>query len=419
MDSSLKSSKLVDSINKMLHLTNSLKIYTNLVKDLNKDIQSPSHKCVLMKLDETVENILLQADQMYLNRPRTLIRTESNRLIDRETSINSSHSSSPSFDSCIDDGENDMKELCSNNFNSNKYAQDKLCSIAYYLITDMVDLDDISVSKAALKKFIFKVSQHYHLNPYHNFAHAISVLQFTYMLLNKITVNDLVHDDYSLFAVLIAALVHDIDHPGHTNTFEIGCSSHLALRYSNNSVLENHHCSTAFYLMQLPDIHLLGSVPIEHFNHVREIIIECILSTDMKYHDALVKKLEQKQTIGFDWTNLEDLIIIYKSLIHLADLSNQLRPFDISLIGSNNLKREFTNQVEREEKLKLNISEYLRITNDESQYKGEYNFSNHVVFPLVNIIVDIFPELDFVKSQLLENILIWKSKFESELSKKK
>lgn len=40
------------------------------------------------------------------------------------------------------------------------------------------------------------------------------------------------------FALILAALCHDVSHTGRTNTFEINSLSNLALRYHDKSVLE-------------------------------------------------------------------------------------------------------------------------------------------------------------------------------------
>lgn len=47
-------------------------------------------------------------------------------------------------------------------------------------------------------------------------------------------------------AFLYAALMHDVDHTGRNNMFEINSASKLAIRYNDDSVLENHHSARAF-----------------------------------------------------------------------------------------------------------------------------------------------------------------------------
>jgi hypothetical protein len=41
-------------------------------------------------------------------------------------------------------------------------------------------------------------------------------------------------------------LVHDFEHPGYSNQFVIRTKHPLAIRYSDRSVLENHHLAAAF-----------------------------------------------------------------------------------------------------------------------------------------------------------------------------
>ena len=47
-------------------------------------------------------------------------------------------------------------------------------------------------------------------------------------------------------AALIAAAVHDIDHPGFTNSFLCNASDSLAVLYNDIAVLESHHAALSF-----------------------------------------------------------------------------------------------------------------------------------------------------------------------------
>ena len=47
-------------------------------------------------------------------------------------------------------------------------------------------------------------------------------------------------------SVLIAMVVHDLDHPGRTNNFLTNSRHELAILYNDKSILENHHVATAF-----------------------------------------------------------------------------------------------------------------------------------------------------------------------------
>lgn len=55
-------------------------------------------------------------------------------------------------------------------------------------------------------------------------------------------------------AALLAAAVHDVDHPGRTNSFLCNAGSELAILYNDTAVLENHHAALAFQLTAA-DVH--------------------------------------------------------------------------------------------------------------------------------------------------------------------
>jgi hypothetical protein len=52
--------------------------------------------------------------------------------------------------------------------------------------------------------------------------------------------------DSGVAALLFAALMHDVDHPGNNNDYEKNSKSTLSLLYNDVSILENHHSSLAF-----------------------------------------------------------------------------------------------------------------------------------------------------------------------------
>jgi 3',5'-cyclic-nucleotide phosphodiesterase len=221
--------------------------------------------------------------------------------------------------------------------------------------------------------------------------------------------------NYELFGLAIASFVHDIDHPGHTNFFEINLQSHLALRYNDKSVLENHHCSLTFFILHSKNIQLLRNLDEKDFATVRETIIECVLSTDMKFHMDLVKNLENKFMVGYeskyeskwDWESKSDRLLFAKIIIHTSDISNQVRPFEVSITGSLALRREFLSQIKKEQKLNLPSLEYMKMSDIKTFYSSEHFFSVNTVKPIWNVLVKMFPNLTQYKEHLEINIIRW------------
>ncbi|KAJ8783169.1 hypothetical protein J1605_009777 [Eschrichtius robustus] len=56
--------------------------------------------------------------------------------------------------------------------------------------------------------------------------------------------------ELEIFAIIFSAAIHDYEHTGTTNNFHIQTRSDPAILYNDRSVLENHHLSAAYRLLQ-------------------------------------------------------------------------------------------------------------------------------------------------------------------------
>lgn len=81
---------------------------------------------------------------------------------------------------------------------------------------------------------------------YHSWHHGFDAAHCVYLLVSRTAAADATLGPVDRLALLLASLAHDVDHPGHTNGFEVAGLSDLALTYNNQSVLENHHAATLF-----------------------------------------------------------------------------------------------------------------------------------------------------------------------------
>lgn len=97
--------------------------------------------------------------------------------------------------------------------------------------------------KDAMYSFIFDIYHSYHnANPYHNFKHALDVLQSTWYYLRSLglffksivdTKNPLklLLKPVHILALLIASLGHDVGHPGVNNGFLVNNVLHRKLYF--------------------------------------------------------------------------------------------------------------------------------------------------------------------------------------------
>merc|ERR1712070_952037 len=90
--------------------------------------------------------------------------------------------------------------------------------------------------------------------------------------------------DVQLMGLLVAALCHDIKHPGLTNAFLVKMKSPVATLYNGQSVLENFHAMSTIALLHEPDCDILHGLSPDSREQCEATIVECILWTDMSLH---------------------------------------------------------------------------------------------------------------------------------------
>ncbi len=138
------------------------------------------------------------------------------------------------------------------------YSEDELVHFCLLMLADLGLLSDFSLRLPKLQSFLVAVRLHYNANPYHCFQHGFSVMHFAFWMLR--------HTDAGLFlpkqeqlALLVAALCHDVDHPGTTNGFQIACESAVARAHNDQSVLEHHHAFVTFELLRDPRMNVFSA----------------------------------------------------------------------------------------------------------------------------------------------------------------
>lgn len=138
-------------------------------------------------------------------------------------------------------------------------------------------------------------------------------------------------DEFEYLAVLTAACLHDFEHPGVNNVYLQKMQDPLAIRHNDISVLESHHIASSFELMLGNPInnwaHKMSS---EDFVRVRQIMIDCVLATDMAQHFKELNHLKARMDqIDFNLENEKDKMMLLKFTFHLADISNPVKKWEL------------------------------------------------------------------------------------------
>ena len=246
--------------------------------------------------------------------------------------------------------------------------------------------------------------------PFHNFKHGLSVAHISFYFLTCTDAGSLL-SSIQAFALVMSALCHDLDHPGHTNAFEVNSGSERALIYNDTSVLENHHCATASRMLRREECNILASLDKDEYKEFRSIMCRVILATDMSTHFALLSKFREAVHSAGGWSPQQqsEKQLLLSTLLHAADLSNSTRSWDISQDWAALVSAEFNAQVKMEKEMGLPFLPFMITDSDESRAKQEMNFIDFIIVPMWKDVVEFLPELGFCLKNASDNRNNWKN----------
>eukprot|EP01083_Nonionella_stella_P295578 1004538_1 len=287
--------------------------------------------------------------------------------------------------------------------------EEDICRLTVKIFDDLDLINGLKIPIMPFVTFIKQITGLYgDANPYHNLYHGFSVLSFTYSFIKKTTLGNMQKLD--LFAILIAALSHDVDHPGNTNAFEIATNSEFARLHNDQSVLENHHCNVTFKTLYREDCNFITHFSNQDRKTFRTRVIQAILATDMSHHFALCRTLDQidkaqfQQNMASHEKNDKFKQMVVNMLLHTADLTAPCQPLLLALKWGKKVCQEFTNQVKKESELGIeSLPMMIGLEERENFLKSQNTFIKFVLRPLFKQVARLLPQLNHLYLQLLNN----------------
>ena len=260
-----------------------------------------------------------------------------------------------------------------------------------------------NLDKMKLQSFLDLVHKNYFPNlPFHNFRHCFNVVHTIFVIgeRNKGLEEYIGYQDY-LF-LLLAALGHDICHPGIDNSYLIRTKHDLALQYNDESVLENHHASVTLMLIRFSGI--LGEVD---FPYLKEIVTSTILSTDISQQKEVCSTFERAKA-NYNKSKKSSRLSFMNYFIHCADLSYHSLDFSQSSLFSLKLIQEFNQQESLEELLHTSTSNSLKLGNDLSKIKKhQVSLIANTVLPLWSTLSLFISGCEDYEQSIKDNKLKW------------
>ncbi|XP_076835445.1 high affinity cAMP-specific and IBMX-insensitive 3',5'-cyclic phosphodiesterase 8B isoform X1 [Brachyhypopomus gauderio] len=286
----------------------------------------------------------------------------------------------------------------------------------------------LNCSETTLRSWLQLMEANYHAsNSYHNSTHAADVLHATAYFLRKDKVKGSL-DQLDEVAALLAATVHDVDHPGRTNSFLCNAGSELAILYNDTAVLESHHAALAFQLTARDcKNNIFKNMERNQFRTLRQAIIDMVLATEMTRHfehvNKFVNSINKPMTIEESSSNSdgsecegqgnvrnspENRLLIKRMMIKCADVSNPCRPLQLCVEWAGRISEEYFTQTDEEKRQGLPVVMPVFDRNTCSIPKSQISFIDYFITDMFDA-WDAFAGLPGLMEHLSENYKYWKT----------
>jgi hypothetical protein len=207
----------------------------------------------------------------------------------------------------------------------------------------------------------------------------------------------------------------------------------LALRYNDKSPLENMHCAKLFEICRQSECDVFELADDETRKHARKVCIASILHTDNVLHFEMVNEISkvyelasevcEKQatthhglTQDYEEEVLNNHALLWLELfLHLADVSNPLKPFKLCRAWAGRVLEEFFVQGDEEKALGIPVG-MLNDRDVVNRPGSQFDFINFLVTPLVVGAVKVFPPFHVLTTQMAKNSEEWRNIWVQEKS---
>jgi 3'5'-cyclic nucleotide phosphodiesterase len=264
---------------------------------------------------------------------------------------------------------------------SNNKSKNRRKSTATKLVTQ-------EVSKQ-VSKYIDIIANLYRNNPFHNFEHACHVAMATKKMLSRIASScELSSDGLTQIAILFSALIHDVDHPGVSNTQLCIEKTQTAMFYDYKSVSEQNSISVAWDLLMDSDFDELRAVLMPTDLDVqlfRKVVVNCVIATDL--FDSDLKNFREKRWLKAFESDAKEasdenddnsnrrIAIIMEQIIQASDVSHTMQHWHVYQAWNHKLFHEM-----------YSAFQSGRLDKDPSigWYEGELWFFDNYIIPLAH-----------------------------------
>ncbi|GKY95745.1 hypothetical protein MPSEU_000535300 [Mayamaea pseudoterrestris] len=221
------------------------------------------------------------------------------------------------------------------------------------------DVDLGSKISLQLQEYTLTIAALYRDNPFHNFEHASHVTMSVVKLLSRIVAPDIepesqdaahkvLHDHtfginsspLTQFAVILAALIHDVDHTGVPNSQLVNEDASIAVVYKQKSIAEQNSFEIAWDLLMqdcFEDLRRTIYQTEDEFKRFRQMLVQSVLSTDIMDKELAAKRKErwkkafaqEKSSATCEELTARKATIVIEHLIQTSDVAHTMQHWHI------------------------------------------------------------------------------------------
>lgn len=268
-----------------------------------------------------------------------------------------------------------------------------------------------------LREFVGRVAARHKMdNPFHNFEHASTVALSANKLMKRIINPEnvdyeqdaiperdrrktLAHDIHDAsfgissdplmqFAVVFAALIHNIDHPGVPNEQLVSDEDEIAVEYKGRSITEQHAIETAWRMFMEGEFEALRHCVCHtdyELKRFHQLVVNAVVATDIEDDDLAAwrqnrwRKAFGPESLKAEFDMERKATIVFESVIQVSDISFTMQHWHI-----------YTKWNERlfAEKLKAFLIGRSDDDPSFSWYHDELGFFDQYVIPLAKRLED-------------------------------
>jgi len=305
---------------------------------------------------------------------------------------------------------NKHPDLNNNNFFAVEWNGIGLFKVVYHIFNSFDFLEFFKISNSRFFTFLFRMREEYKDSPYHNWIHAIDVLQHVFFQIKQTSLDNTL-SKLELLALFIAALVHDAGHDGLSNQYHRTNQTPYGILFKNLSVSETKHCTVAIRILLQDDSNIFNNIDTENSKKLWNWIIQMVLSTDMLLHDSFM--IEYNAIVDEGSLNLSSelhRLMTMQLILKVANASNAGRPFHIAERWASLLYEEFWRQGDMEVAQNMPLSQPFNGRKETKIAEEQVSFINGICLPMFKTIIRVFPELESNLDVLKGNLEKWKER---------